>query len=158
MIERWVRKATLEDVQRIAPRLRPEDRAEVIAGSGFQPEESLPLGFWLSQPDCYVVHNDGEPYAIYGASVYKEFPKGVALVWLVATPDIQKNSRRFLRYCRDGVNALNDKFPLLFCLADERNTVHLKWLDWCGFTRGNRHEEYGLEKRPFIEYMRKKGG
>ena len=158
MIDKWVRQATLEDVQRIAPKLRPEDRAESKAGSGFSPEESLPLMLWLSLPDCYVVHNGGEPYAVYGATPNPLLPEGYAMVWMFATPDIMDHSRRFLRHCREGVDRLNQKFPLLHCLADERNTVHLRWLRWCDFQEVKRHQAFGPEGRPFIEFIRKRGG
>jgi hypothetical protein len=52
------------------------------------------------------------------------------------------------------VQTLQQNYDVLFNLVDERNTLHIRWIQWCGFTFVNRHPALGAEQRPFLEFVR----
>lgn len=144
------RPATLDDARYLATRLRAEDVAEVRALVGVTPWTALSTGVRLgrSTVGCYR----GQPFGIYGVA-----PSGtpdVGCPWMLATPDLVKHQKFFLRNCARAVESLHDGYPLLFNYVDARNEVHIKWLRWCGFTFINLHPKFGVERRPFYEFVR----
>lgn len=149
----YVRRSTLDDVRSLAPRLRSEDAAEVMANSGRSPLFALASGFFSSDVPLSIVGDDEEVVGMFG--VVPEAP-GAAAIWLLASDDLKRYQLPFLRQCRQYINAFHVKYPLLYNVVDERNTVHLKWLQWCGFTFINRHEAWGHESRPFLEFCKLK--
>ena len=46
---------------------------------------------------------------------------------------IKKIKIKFLRECKNRVEEMSDRFPVLFNYIDSRNKLHLTWLKWCGF-------------------------
>lgn len=60
---------------------------------------------------------------------------------------------QFLRECRRYLAGMEQLYPVLFNLIDERNTVHMRWLRWMGFTF-IRRTTYGHEQRPFLEFIK----
>lgn len=44
--------------------------------------------------------------------------------------------------------------PILFNCVDQRNEVHINWLRWLGFKFVRIIPEYGIQKLPFIEFVR----
>ena len=60
----------------------------------------------------------------------------------------------FLRQSRIHLANLHAMYPVLFNFVDARNTVHLRWLRWMGFTFISRNDNYGPEKRTFYEFVR----
>lgn len=133
-----IRQATVQDAIKIAPLLRPEDRRECIGMSGMTPEVMLP-GSVLSCQDgetIYAESTSGEPILIGGVS--RSSPLS-AWVWMMGTPEIKRHRWTFLRSSLPVVERWNAKFPLLHNYADFRNSVHLAWLEWLGFTIINVH-------------------
>jgi hypothetical protein len=45
-------------------------------------------------------------------------------------------------------------YTLIGNVIDERNRVHLRWLKWMGFTFVQRIPEYGVQHRPFLEFIK----
>lgn len=77
-------------------------------------------------------------------------------VWLLGSDDLTQPPLRkqFLAEGRVWLNQLHAFRPLLFNFVDARNTVHIRWLRWMGFTFLRLHPEYGVERRPFWEFAR----
>ena len=145
-----VRPSKLSDVYLIAPNLRAEDVAEIKAASGSTPVIALTQGLENSET-CYTADWGNEPFLMFGVVPIDDI---TGAVWLLGTPKIAEVSRAFLRESRRIVDELHDVSPLLFNYVDERNEVHIKWIKWLGFEFINRHEEYGHEGRPFLEFVR----
>ena len=78
----------------------------------------------------------------------------VGAVWMLCSPKILKYRRRFAKESRQWIEAMHQRYDLLWNVVDERNAVHIRWLTWCGFTFINRHETLGVAQVPFLEFVR----
>lgn len=144
-----IRPATLDDVRALAPRMRPEDAAECWAIAEQTPLQALMEGVRTSVESYSVLHAD-EVIAIYG--VGSCLFRGVGIVWMLGSDGIKRHSRDFLRQTRDQVRDLLTRWDVLTNIVDERNTIHIRWLAWAGFSFTRRHPDMGHENRPFIEF------
>ncbi len=79
-------------------------------------------------------------------------------VWLLGSDALTQPPlrRQFLVEGTVYLDTLHRFRPLLWNVVDERNTLHVRWLKWMGFTFINRHPYYGAEQRPFLEFVRLK--
>lgn len=142
------------DVDFLAPRLRPEDLAEVRANSGHDAKTTLLLGHLLSDQSYTMVGYEGDPVGMFG--VCPTQTEQVGAVWMLCTEDLVRHTVPFLRNCRKGgwLERLHQDYPILTNHVDERNIVHIRWLQWMGFTFVMRHPLFGFEQRPFLEFVR----
>lgn len=145
------RDATADDVRAVGRNMREADRRELKAASGKGPFEMLALGLIHSEECIALLTEDGTPFAVAGVTRMPDFGGSV---WMLATNDLERCKMRFLRNIRAGVDMWQKKYKLLHNYVDERNTVHINWLRWLGFTFIKRHERFGVELRPFIEFVR----
>lgn len=152
MTRGYTRPSRLEDVPVIANDMRSADVAEVLAYSGRTPEVALTGGLQyprsVTKTICLA---DGAPVGMYGIC---PFGPGIGAVWMLATNGIQAVHRQFLKESRREIDKLCKGYRLVFNFTDARNHVHHRWIKWAGFTIIKRHEEFGLEKRPFLEFVR----
>lgn len=149
----FLRKATVEDAINIAPRLRAEDRAEIIAATGLPPEIVLPLGMTPDR-ETYVagvIERPDSPEIIFGVDPVPGEPE-IGVIWMVSTPVIFDYPQRFAAVSGEMISRLHEMYPLLTNFIDERNTRHIRWLKWLGFKMLRRIEQFGPESRPFIEF------
>jgi scaffold protein Gp13 len=136
----------------LAPRLRQADLQEIQAASGRDPVIVLREGAERSVPSCTIMGNTG-----YVAGMFGVVPEGdFGRIWMVGSEELTKAplSRQFLRECRDFVNVMERPYLAIGNYIDERNTVHIRWLRWLGFIFIHRHENYGFEKRTFLEFIK----
>ncbi len=89
-----LRPATREDAFYLSTRLRQEDMQGIQAGSGSEPLEVLLQGLELSAPHALVLEAEGKPYAIGGI---QDMGEGMGLVWLLATPEVERHALDFHR-------------------------------------------------------------
>lgn len=144
-----LRPSTLEDVQELAPRLREADKNEIRAALGLDPLPGLVISYSLS-PICQTMVHQNKPIGIWGISPVDDIQ---ASIWMMATDDLKSIQIEFLRKSRQVVEDYNTRFPLLFNSVDERNELHLKWLEWLGFIFISRSYK-GPENLPFIDFVR----
>ena len=140
------RLTTIEDLKFLAPRLRYEDKREVLDSVGLTPYQALTDGFNLSQICLTIVDTKNIPVGMFGVSED-------GAIWLLATPDIKRIRFSFLRESRKVVNLLNHKYKILWNFVDCRNELHLRWLKWCGF-KFLRKINYGVNQKPFYEFIK----
>jgi hypothetical protein len=151
---KYVRPTSEEDLPFLVERMRPEDVQEIKAGRGVEPLPALLYGLRTADI-CYTLGNEENPYVgIVGVS--KTYVPGAGGVWMLCTEDLVKHQFKFLRGClQSGVlEEFHDRYPVLWNCVDERNTQHIKWLTWLGFKFIMRHPYYGVEQRPFLEFVR----
>lgn len=154
MIKGYVRDANWADLPILVADLRDADIAEVQAFSGRDPEEALRDGLnaisigGRARVACLP---NGIPAAIYG--VVPVAPR-VGAIWMLATNQFHRLHRQFLRECRQEIDDLTEGYRLVFNFTDARNKVHHRWIEWAGFTIIKRHEKFGAEQRPFLEFVR----
>ncbi|HUT91741.1 MAG TPA: phage protein Gp13 family protein [Thermoguttaceae bacterium] len=153
----FVRPSTVDDAARLAATIRSADRDEIRANSGKLPIDALVAGIQWSDPCLSVVyHND--VLAMFG--VVPTGTEKVGAVWMLASNLLEPNrlprraAIRFLRRSIPWVDWLNEQWPLLWNVVDARNTLHIQWLEWSGFKLLRTVEQYGFERRPFIEFSR----
>jgi hypothetical protein len=147
-----VRPANKADAIYLAPRLRQADRDECLAATGRTPEEELP-GSVLS--NTYTILDPaGVPIGLFGVHPLLTMPH-VGAAWMVATDDLPKYARQFMTETPAWIDRLHEAFPVLVNLVDARNTVHIKWIEWAGFTL-LATRAYGPLGLPFIEFAKVK--
>lgn len=147
------RPATRDDVRYMAPRLRAADRAEVRAYTGLPPEVVLEQCLDASD-QCWVgCHNDGEPAVLWGTQPVYQVPE-VGWIWMVCTDLILQHKYEFLTQARAHLPLAHARYPILTNHVDARNTVHIKWLRFMGFSFLRRVERWGAESIPFYEFAR----
>ncbi|MTK63864.1 MAG: hypothetical protein F8N15_04900 [Methanobacterium sp.] len=144
------RAATLDDALYLASRLRQEDLSEIQANSGQTPEASIRAG--LTAGEAWVAEDDEGPVAIFGL-IPSPPPLG-GVPWMLATPRFLDHQRQFLRECRQWIETMLARFPILTNVVDARNALHVRWLLWCGFQVVNKLPEFGAGKLPFIHMMK----
>lgn len=147
----YVRAYEPGDAEDLAPRLREADRREIQASFG------IPLPSLINHSDsgiiCTISTDDEVVVGLFGAIPTCDLS---AAVWLVGSDALIKPPlrRQFLVEGKTFLDALHRFRPLLWNYVDERNRLHIRWLEWMGFTFINRHPEYGVEKRPFLEFVK----
>ena len=149
----YTRKTKLGDIVQVANNLRPADLAEVKAASGRSPKEVLLQCFFESIPCMTICNDDDMPVAMWGAVPIGDTVGGV---WLLGTTGLTAagTRTRFLREARKHVDQMQEKYPVLANCVDARNKVHIRWLQWMGFTFIAEHPNYGAEGRAFLEFCR----
>lgn len=153
-MEWHVKRATEDDIKNIAPRLRQIDKDEIMASSGSVPEECLlralndfpALGTW-------AVYNNGTPEIIFGCTLSADPNMGIP--WMVSTDALAKAPREFIKKCKMWITGFQKQFPVLKNFVSAKNTLHIRWLKWCGFEFVQLHGEFGAGKEPFWEFEMK---
>ena len=98
-----IRKTIFEDIDFLAPRLRQEDKREILDGAGQTPYQALLQGYLKSEICLTIIDTENIPVGMFG--VGEE-----GLIWLLATPEIKRIRFSFLRESRKVVELLNKKY------------------------------------------------
>lgn len=141
-----VRDSAIDDAIAIAWRLRTSDAQEVYASHHHTPKDALVLSYTASDP-CFTVEIKGVPAAMFGA-----VPEGLlsdrATIWMLSTDDIFKVRKSLVKECRNFIKIMLERYYLLENYVDARNTLSIKWLEWCGAVIEDA-KPYGKENLPF---------
>ena len=150
---KYLTPTTVDDVVYLAPRLRKADRSECLAATGREPIGVLMDGLRLGDVTLTMRSpTDGERVGIVG--VVPSYIEGAGAIWLCATDNIHQHQISFLRKSKTFLPLLQRNYLALHNCVDARNTVHIKWLKWMGFTFIKKHEHWGVERRLFYEFVR----
>ena len=142
-VSKYIHPITLEAALEVASNLRPEDRREVEEGHGYDPIE---YAKFISQEGStvYFTVPNGKTAGMAGVSTE-------GAIWMICTPVIKEYPHTFARESKRFVESRTE--PLLWNVADRRNTVHLKLLKFLGF-KFLRELKYGPNQLSFIEFCR----
>ena len=143
---------TVEDVDYIAPKLRQADKNECLAATGKAPLSVLYTSLMIGDITLTLRSPNGERVGLCGVVPSPLENSGV--VWMCATDDIYQHQMAFLRRSKAALDYLAEDYLLLHNYVDARNTLHIKWLKWMGFTFISEQKDYGAEKRLFYEFLR----
>jgi len=148
----YVRNASHDDIQSLVDDLRPADIAEIQAGSRLPPYEAIAHGldYGVAEVACLP---DGTPSAVYGV-VPTGFNPDLGIVWMLATNRFCGLHRQFLRECKGHIQRIGQNYKAIYNYTDARNKVHHRWLKWAGFHIIKEHPKFGVEGRPFYEFVR----
>ena len=147
-----VRDTQKDDLDHLAENLREADVQELYAQSGLVPKVALKLALLFSRQCKTMCDPEGTPIGVFGVNDTQT--AGLGSIWMMATPDLLKHQRQFLRECREGIYEVSQGYSCVFNCTDARNTVHHKWLKWCGFTFIKEHEKFGRGNEPFYEFVK----
>ncbi len=151
--------ACLEHAAALAPRLRAEDVAEVLASHGHGPLEALTAALAASELAGALLV-DGEVAALYGVAPVRETilgPPVAGSIWLLGSDALGRHRREFLRRSRLVVAEALERYPLLFNFVDARYTAALRWAAWLGF-EVLPAQPHGVAGLPFHRIVMRKGG
>ena len=126
------KRATRQDAAEMAPRMRPEDAAEVLAADGHTPYEALEWALFASGPEAWTFRLNGKIAAMWGA-VPVSLLSGMAVPWLLTTDEIDKHPKTFIRCCREALIYLSRRYPTLINRVDVRYEKALRWARRMGF-------------------------
>lgn len=154
----YVRAYSPGDAQILAPLLREADRREIQASSGRPEADVLEEGAELSVPSCSIIDDTDTVVGMFGVVPYYDFGK----VWLMGSDALVRppTSRQLLKECKTWLSGLErvgfngHRYRSLCNVIDARNTLHIRWLKWMGFTFIRTIPDYGVEKRPFLEFIK----
>jgi|ERR1041384_7671963 hypothetical protein len=146
-----IRRVVHEDANKLARRLRAADLQEIKANLGEDPLSVLQKGVAESDPCYAVVNEEDEPVALFGV-VPDTADADVGVVWLLASDELAEHPFFVLRNTRKWVEELQQQYRVLWNHIDARNELHIRWLQWSGFTLLRRIENFGVEQRPFYEF------
>ncbi len=115
----------------LAPTMRREDVAEVLAFGGFSPLGALLDSLRLSDR-AYAVSFDGELAALFGI-VPGPFLSREAVPWLLTGEAIERHPVSFWRASREVVDYWAQQYPVLVQWVDARYERALRWAARLGF-------------------------
>lgn len=141
-------KSKKSHVPAVYNNLRQCDRDEIEA-QGRDPFWSLKEGFKASVP-CYTWMYEDEPSALLGVVPYTE---EFAAIWMLGTDNIAKHRYAFMKTCVPIEKEITRPYPITGNVVDERNKVHMKFIEHLGYKFINRRY-LGPNKMPFLEFAR----
>ena len=145
-----VRPAQPGDAPCLAPRLRKADIAELSALRGIEPGVALLEGYHVSTV-CFSLTLEDKTLAMFGAAPSAD---QVGCVWLLGSEEMLNQRSWFIRNSRPWLARLHQIYPTLFNYVDKRNTAHIRWLKWLGFSFKQLHPDFGVSSLPFYEFWR----
>lgn len=149
-----LRDATPQDAARIAPLLRSIDKVEIGSVSPLYPELAI-LRSILASPGCRIGETlEGVPICIWGVHKRNDSELRVGEIWLVGTPLVYEYSRAFLVESKNILKELEENYDLLYNYIHAENSLHIRWLQWLGFSFLKRHERFGLQGLPFYQFCK----
>lgn len=139
----------------VASRMSEADAIEVMACSGYTPEQAV-LESASKSDFCIIASWNGKPQAVFG--LLSQTFEGVVVgsPWMLATEDVHAVPREFLKQSRLWVKSFTETCDILFNMVDARHTRAMRWLEWLGFTSKMLHESYGVGQVPFHEMVLEK--
>lgn len=141
-----VLKSTEDHAKVLSKILRQADLRETHALGISNPFKALCKGI---HNECYTVWNKelDKPIAMFGVgpSVYEEH----GCVWMMGSDHLVNIRNEFLRHCREWLDVLLSKYSMVHNIIDTRNKVHIKWLEYLGFTFGHDFLFNGYNFRQF---------
>ena len=135
------------DIKPLAWKIRWADRREIKDVAGHSPVAAFTQGYEESLRPLTILKGT-QPVAMCGA-----VPMGPsdACIWLLGTDGINEDRVSFIRNSKAVLEELCKPFDLVYNAVDKRNTLHIRWLQWMGFTFLN---ETIINNTPVYEFAR----
>lgn len=121
-----IEDAKLSDIIYVLGNLRTADKKEIWASHKKVGLELVPAIYVVGAKIAIV---DETPAILFGCSTYE----GIGVPWMLATNDILKVARRFVRESRNVVDEWVQEHKCLSNYVHADNEVSINWLKWLGF-------------------------
>lgn len=128
MTEVRLEVATDAHVAMVAARMRPEDRAEVLASGGFGPADALRASLAASV-FARTAFINGEAAAMFGV-----VEAGVAIPWLLTTDTVCRYPLTFWKASKVIFREMREAWPDMLQQIDARYASALSWARRLGFS------------------------
>lgn len=128
-----IKRAKKRDAVYVFTHMRAEDEREVRTSLPFGTDmQAVLLAGFDGCSVAYTIEVDGKTVAVLGL-----LPTAleVSVVWMLCTDDIRLAPRVILGRCKDIAAKWYRRFGALVCICDNRNDLHLRWLDHLGFIK-----------------------
>jgi hypothetical protein len=125
--------ATHDDVHELAPRLRAEDRAEVLA-LGIAPVDGL-LHSIAGAQEAWTYRADRQIICMAGVTPLSLIGR-VGVPWLLGSELVLQHRRTFMTESRRMVAYWLTRFDVLRNVVDARYEAAIRWLRWLHFKIG----------------------
>ena len=145
-----LRKASFKDLKYVAANMREMDKLEAFYQSGQEPLQALQFTYICSKVNMAIADDNDQPIGLCGVV-------SGGVIWMVATDDLFSNKKYRIQLIRKGrkwVDNLLKKYKILYNFVYAENDSAIKWLKSLGFTFIKYHEHYGLQGKPFYEFLR----
>lgn len=123
---------TQDHADYIATHLREIDRIEAWALHRLSPTMAVHGSLFLSE-HSYTVLIDDKPVLIYGVQP-ESLVSDTGVVWLLATDDISKITKTFIKQSRATFLELIRDYEVVYNYVYMNNKIALRWLKWLGFS------------------------
>lgn len=110
--------------------MRQEDKDEIWHLARLTPHEALEASYHFCSYNMTVLL-DNKVALIFGVGGEKG---GVGIPWMLASPLLKKVRKPFLREAKSFLDEMSEGYPVLHNMAWSKNTEHIRWLKWLGFT------------------------
>ena len=119
-----------------------------------KPEAAL-LGAFQASEICFTIECNEKPIGMFGI-VPQTLLGNSAIIWLLASAELEKVQKVFLKRSRYFISQMTETYSLLENWVDVENIQSIKWLSWCGATI-EEPKPYGVEGKLFrYFYFRRK--
>ena len=145
-----LRKATFSDLKYVAANMREIDKIEALYQTGQEPKQALQLSYICSNINMAIADDYDHPIGLCGV-----VPGGV--ICMVDTDILFENKKYRIQLIRKGriwVESLLKKYKVLYNFVYAENDSAIKWLKSLGCTFIQYHEHYGMQGKPFYEFLR----
>lgn len=118
------------DLEYLAENLRELDRDEIMAVSEGSVLEALIESVEISE-HTWIMDASGVPLGIFGVTPFDERQ---AIIWMMATDEINDHSIKFLRNSHAIIKQFFEMTgaSVLWNYTYAENTLHHAWLEWLG--------------------------
>ena len=148
-----VRKTIRNDCLVLSKKMRQTDRNEIWSSGRFKPLEALMEGYNLSKDNCYTLLLDMDIVGIFGVN---RVDNKSGVVWLMGSDNLTKYKKEFYKISKEYLELFLKEFKTVFNYVDERNKTTTKWLKKLGFSFIGREPEFGVDKIPFILFLKER--
>lgn len=133
----YEKKKNEKDILYILEHLRAEDEHEAIIQKGENFKEIILQEIMDCKTRTYLgcKKSDDTPVCVGGYTDTQE--KGVGIVWLLSTPEIEKNKNCLLRHIIKSFEEIDEKYWLTCNILYSENRFAKKWLKKLGFKFNN---------------------
>ena len=149
-----VRLATINDCNKLGPRLRDADKYELKVSCGKGPVTALTLSLKASDAAYVAVDEVGQPILMFGVVNSPQANCGVP--WMLGSKGIYKHTGQLQKECRQWLEVVHSDYDLLFNYVHAENPKAIRWLQWMGFTMIQLIPDFGVGKEPFYEFVKVK--
>lgn len=129
VLKPFVRAPKLKDCIELSRTMREEDKREIWHFARLSPLNALMDGM-LYGDKCWTVEYRSKVIAMFGVA---KANNGEGVPWMLASEDLKKIKKSFLKECHQYVERMFDGYEVLTNCVWSQNTIHIQWLRWLGF-------------------------